>query len=125
MAAPSKQFVAPPMENLRKAECSVYPGSPDTCFAFSPAALETKEGAFCALEEGDGSGIHWGHHLPSRTVKDRVGICGRDLVTGCGTQGNQLSIKYFTQTPLEKSSDKLISDGMKRVYFITPYNSSE
>ena len=41
------------MEKLRKAECSVYLGSPDTCVAFSPAALETKEGAFCALEEGD------------------------------------------------------------------------
>ena len=64
MAAPSKQFVAPAMEKLRKAESSVYPGSPDTCVAFSPAALEAKEGAFWALEEGDGSRIHWGHHLP-------------------------------------------------------------
>ena len=49
----------------------------------------------------------------------------RDLVTGCGTKGKQLSMKHLTQTPLEKSSDKLISDGMKRVYFITPYISSE
>ena len=62
MAAPSKQFVAPPMEKLRKAEGSVFPGSPDTSIAFSPAALEAKEGEFWALEEGDGSGIHWGHH---------------------------------------------------------------
>ena len=109
MAAPSKQFVAPPMENLRKAECSVYPGSPDTCFAFSPAALKSKEGAFWALEEKDGSWIHWGHHLPSRTGKNRAGICGRELVTGYGTKGNQLSMKYLTQTPLEvKPSDKFI-----------------
>ena len=54
MAAPSKQFVAPPMEKLRKAESSVYPGSPDTCVAFSPAALDAKERAFWALEEGYG-----------------------------------------------------------------------
>ena len=109
MAAPSKQFVAPPMEKLRNAEGSVYPGSPDTCVAFSPAALEAKEGAFWALEEGDGSGIHWGHRLPSRTGNDRAGICGRDLVNGCGTKGNQLSMKYLTQTPLEeKPSDKFI-----------------
>ena len=82
MAAASKQFVAPPMEKLRKAEGSVYPGFTDTCIAFSPAALEAKEGALCALEEEDGSGIHWGHHLPSRTGKDRAGICGRQFVTG-------------------------------------------
>jgi len=30
----------------------------DTCIAFSPAALEAKEWAFWALEEGDGSGIY-------------------------------------------------------------------
>ena len=91
------------------AEGYVYPGFSDTCIAFSPAALEAKEGAFWALEEGDGSGIHWGHHLPSRTRKDRAGICGRDLVTGCGTKGNQLSMKYLIQTPLEeKPSDKFI-----------------
>ena len=41
-----------------------------------------KEGALHDVEEGDGSGIHWGHHLPSRTGKDRTGICGGDLVTG-------------------------------------------
>ena len=70
MAAPSKQFVASPMEKLRKAEGSVYPGSPNTCTAFSPAALEAKEGEFWALEEGDGSGIHCGHQLPSGTVKE-------------------------------------------------------
>ena len=58
MAAPSKQFVAPPMEKLRKAEGSVYPGFTDTCIAFSPAALEAKEEAFWALEEGGGSVIH-------------------------------------------------------------------
>ena len=81
MAAPSKQFVAPLMVKIRKAEGSVYPGSPDTCTALSPAALEGKEGAFLALEEGDGSRIHWGHYLPSRTGKDRAGICGRELVT--------------------------------------------
>ena len=126
MAAPSKQFVAPPIEKIRKAEGSVYPGSPNTCAAFSPAALEAKEGAFWALEEGDGSRIHWGHHLPSRTGKDRAGLCLRDLVTGCGTKGNQLYMKYLTQTPLEeKPSDKFIWDGMKRVYFIIPYNFSE
>ena len=31
MAAPNKQFVAPPMENLRKAEGYLNPGSPVTC----------------------------------------------------------------------------------------------
>ena len=42
-------------------------------------------------------------------VKDRAGICHSDLVTGCGTKGNQLSIKYLTQTPLEdKPRDKII-----------------
>ena len=46
MAAPSKEFVAPPMEKLRKAEGSVYSGSHDTCVAFSPAALEAKKGEF-------------------------------------------------------------------------------
>ena len=86
MAAPSKQFVAPPMEKLRKPEGSVYPGSPGICAAFSPAALEAKEEVFWALEERDGSGIHWGHHLPSRTGKDRAGICGRELVTGVWEQ---------------------------------------
>ena len=64
----------------------MYPGSPDTRIAFSPAALEAKEGAIWALEEGDDSGIHWGQHLPSRTGKDRAGICGRQLVTGVWEQ---------------------------------------
>ena len=68
---------------LRKV--NVYPGAPDTCVAFSPA-LEAKEGVFWALEVGDGLGIHWGHHLPSRTGKDRAGICGRELVTGVWEQ---------------------------------------
>ena len=68
------------------AEGSVYPGFSDTCIAFSPAALEAKEGAFWALEDLDGSGIHWGHHLPSRPGKDRAGICGRVLVTGVWQQ---------------------------------------
>ena len=86
MAAPSKQFVSPPMEKLRKVEGSEYPGSLDTGVAFSPAALEAKQGAFWALEEEGGSGIHWGHHLPSRTGKDRAGICGRDQVTGVWEQ---------------------------------------
>ena len=87
----------------------MYPGSSNTCIAFSPAALEAMEGAFCTMEERDGSDIHWGHHLPSRTGKDRAGICGRELVTGYGTKGNHLSMKYLTQTPLEvKPSDKLI-----------------
>ena len=109
MAGPSKQFVAPPMEKLRKAEGSVFPGSPDTCVAFSPAAWEAKEGSFWSLEEGDGSRIYWGHHLPSRTGKDRADISGRDLVTGVWDKGNQLSMKYLTQTPLEvKPSDKFI-----------------
>ena len=70
------------MEKLRKAEGSVYPGSLNTCVAFSPAALEAKQGAFWALEEEGGSGIHWGHHLPRRTGKDKADLCGRDLVTG-------------------------------------------
>ena len=114
MAAPSKQFIAPPMEKLRKAEGSVFPVSPDTSVEFSPAALEAKEGAFLALEEGDGSGIPWGYHLPSRTGKDRAGLRGRELVTGCGTKGNLLCMKYLTQTPLEeKPSDKIIEMGQR------------
>ena len=68
------------------AEGSVYPGFSDTCIAFSPAALEAKEGAFWALEEEGSSGIHWGHHLPTRTGKDKAGICGRDLVSGVWEQ---------------------------------------
>ena len=44
LAAPSKQFVAPPMEKLRKAEGSVYPMSLDTWVAFSPAAWRPREG---------------------------------------------------------------------------------
>ena len=43
-AAPSKQFVAPPMEKLRKAEGSVYPMSLDTCVVFSQAAWRPREG---------------------------------------------------------------------------------
>ena len=74
-----------------------------------PSSMEAEEGEFWALEEVDGSGIHWDQHLPSRTGKDRAGICGRDLVTVCGTKGNQLCMKYLTQTPLEeKPSDKYI-----------------
>ena len=81
------------MEKLRKAESSVYPGSTDTCVAFSPAALEAKEGAFWALEEGDGSGIHWGYHLPSRTaLPSRAGICGRELVIGIWEQEGTSSV---------------------------------
>ena len=64
----------------------MYLGPPDTCVAVSPAALEAKKGAFLALEEEDGSGIHWSHHLPSRPGKDRAGICGRELVTGVWEQ---------------------------------------
>ena len=45
------------------------------------SSIGGKEGAFWAMEDGDGSGIHWGYHLPSRTGKDRAGICGRELVT--------------------------------------------
>ena len=74
-----------------------------------PSSREAEEGEFWALEEVDGSGIHWVHHLASRTGTDRAGICGRDLVTRCGTKGNQLSMDYLTQTPLEeKPSDKFI-----------------
>ena len=72
--------------------------------------MEAKEGAFWALEEGDDySRIHWGKYLPSGTGKDRGGICGRELVTEYGTKGNQLSMKYLTQHPLEeKTNDKCI-----------------
>ena len=59
--------------------------------AFSPAALEAKEGIFWALEEVDGSGIDWGHHLPNRTGKDRAGICGRELVTAVWEQEETIS----------------------------------
>ena len=79
-----------------------------------------------ALEEGDGSGIQWGYHLPSRTGKDRAGIRGRELVTGCGTKGNLLCMKYLTQTTLEeKPSDKIIEMGQRETIslpFIIPLN---
>ena len=42
-----------------------------------------------------------GPPLPSKTGKDKAGICDRELVTGCGAKGNQLSMKYLTQNPLE------------------------
>ena len=61
---------------------NVYLGPP----THVPPALEAKEGVFWALEVGDGSGIHWGHHLRSRTGKDRADICGRVLVTGVWEQ---------------------------------------
>ena len=77
----------------------MYPGFTDTCVAFSPSALEAKEVAFCALEAGYGSGIHWGHHLPSRTGKDRAGICGIELVTGVWEQEGTSS----AEVPLPKS----------------------
>ena len=60
----------------------MYAGSPDTCVAFSPGALEAKEGAFWALKEGDGLGIHWGHQLPSTTGKNGAGKWDRELVSG-------------------------------------------
>ena len=63
----------------------------DTCIAFSPAALEAKKGVFWALEEGDGSGIHWGKCLPSGTGRDRAGICGRELVTAVWEQEETIS----------------------------------
>ena len=44
---------------------------------------------------------------------------------GVGTRGNQLCMKYLTQNPSNMPSNTIIWDGMKRVYFITPYNSSE
>ena len=50
----------------------------------SPEALEAKKGVCWALEDGDGSGIHRGCHLPSGTGKDPAGMCGRELVTGLG-----------------------------------------
>ena len=40
----SKQFVAPPMEKLRKAEGFLYPMSLNTCIAFSPAAWRPRKG---------------------------------------------------------------------------------
>ena len=99
------------MEKLRKAEGFVYSGSPNTCVAFSPAALKAKEGAFCVLEEGYGSGIHWGHHLPTRTGKDREGICGRELVIGvwgqegiCSAWSNSPKVPW-RRSPVIRSSE--------------------
>ena len=51
-----------------------------------PSSIGGKEGAFWTLEEGDGSGIHYGHHLQIETVKDRSGIFVRELVTGVWEQ---------------------------------------
>ena len=120
MAAPSKEFVAPE-EEAQKGWRLCVPWAPWYNIAFSPASLKAKEGAFWTLEEGNGSGIHWGHHLPSRTGKDRAGICVRAGDWGVVTKGNQLCMKYLTQTsPLEeKPSDKYIWEGTKSVYIIT------
>ena len=102
MAASSKQFVAPPMEKLRNAEGSVYPRSPDTCVAFSPAALEAKEWAFCALEEGVAqvsTGASTYQVGLERTEQAYVAGAGD---WGVGTRGNQLCMKYHIKTPLEE-----------------------
>ena len=48
----SKQFVAPPMEKLRKAEGFVYPMSLDTCIAFSPAAWWPRKGHYGPWKRG-------------------------------------------------------------------------
>ena len=61
----------------------------------------------------------WDWKGQSRHMWQRAGDCS------VGTRGNHLCMKYLTQNSLEeKPSDKIILDEMKRVYFITPYNSS-
>ena len=58
-----------------------------------PSSMEAKGGALWALEEGGGSGIHWGYHLPSRTaLPSRAGICGRELVIGIWEQEGTSSV---------------------------------
>ena len=58
------------------------PWVPRCMHCILPSSTGGKEGAFWALEDRDGSGIHWGHHLPSRTGKDTAGICVGAEVTG-------------------------------------------
>ena len=91
MAAPSKEFVAPE-EEAQKGWRLCVPWAPWYNTAFSPASLKAKEGAFWTLEEGNGPEIHWGHHLPSMTGKDRAGIYGRELVTGVLSQKGTSSV---------------------------------
>ena len=69
-----------------------------------------KEGALHDVEEGDGSGIHWGHHLPTGTSKGQSRhIWQRAAAWAVGTKGKQLCMKYHTQNPLkEKPSNKII-----------------
>ena len=74
------------MEKIRKAEGSVFPESPDTCIAFSPAALEAKKEALCALEEEDGSGIHWGHHYQVRLERTEQAYMAESWCLGCGNK---------------------------------------
>ena len=51
-----------------------------------PRALEAKEGAFLALEEEDGSGMHWDHHLPSRHGKERTDASTAEVPNHCSSK---------------------------------------
>ena len=85
VTAPSKEFVVPPLEEAQKGWRLWVSSVPRYMRCILPSSTGG-QGAFWALEEGDDSGIHWEHHLPSRTAKNRAGICGRELVTGVWEQ---------------------------------------
>ena len=57
-----------------------------------PSSTGGKEGAFWALEEGDGSGIHRGCHMGNGTGKVTAGMGGRELVTEVGEQRRAISV---------------------------------
>ena len=60
----SKQIVCSPTHGeTQKAWRLCAPWVSQYMRCILPSSMEAKEGAFWALQEGDGSGIHWGHHL--------------------------------------------------------------
>ena len=122
MAAPSKEFVAPPLEEAQKGWRLCVPWFPRYMCCILPSSIGGQGRGI--LGRGGGG---WLRDLPgpslvksdwkgqSRHMWQRAGDWGVE------TRGNQVCMNYLTQTPLEeKPSDKIIWDVMKRVYFITP-----
>ena len=121
VAASSKEFVAPPPEEAQKGWRLCVPCVSRYLHCILPSSTGGQLRGILGLGEGDGSGIHWGHHLPNMPGKDRAGICGRQLVTGVWEKEGTSSAWTTSPKLLEEMpSDKIIWDGMKRVYFITP-----
>ena len=107
MAAPSKYFVAPHLEEAQKGWSQYVPWVPVTCIAFSPAALEAKEGAFWALEEGDGSGIPWGHHYQLQLERTEQAYVAESWWLGKGQKGT--SSPWSTSPKLPERWSPVIS----------------